>query len=207
MVAEERLRIAQEVHDVVAHAMVAINVQAGVAAHLIDRRPEQAKASLRDIKATSGAALVDLRGTLGLLRDQDGAAPVRPTGSLAGVPELANPLRAAGVEVDVLVEGLQDRVPSSVGQAVYRIVQEAATNIMRHAGARRASILVAVGVDSVDVRVEDDGAARASVDGAVVAGSGNGLGGMRERATTLGGHLDVGRLPDGGWSVHVVLPL
>ncbi len=207
MIAEERLRIAREVHDVVAHAMVAINVQAGVAAHVLDRRPEQARSALQQIKATSGAALTDLRATLGLLREEGVAAPVRPTECLAGVPELATPLRAAGIEVDVAMEGLQDRVPSPVGAAAYRIVQEATTNVLRHAGARGATILVDVGRDAVEVRVDDDGAALVPVGGPVEPGSGNGLRGMSERATTLGGRLEAGRRDDGGWRVHAVLPL
>lgn len=207
MVAEERLRIAREVHDVVAHAMVAINVQAGVAAHVIDGRPDQARTALQEIKATSGAALTDLRATLGLLREEGAAAPVAPAECLAAVPGLAAPLRAAGIEVDVSVQGLQDRVPSPVGAAAYRIVQEASTNILRHAGAQRAEIVVDVGRDAVDVRVEDDGAALAPVHGPVAGGSGNGLRGMAERAATLGGRLESGRQDDGGWRVHAVLPL
>lgn len=206
-VAEERLRIAREVHDVVAHAMVAINVQAGVAAHLIDQRPEQARSALHEIKATSGAALTDLRATLGLLREEGEGAPVRPTECLSAVPELAAPLRAAGIEVDVRVEGPEERVPAAVGAAAYRIVQEAATNILRHAGARRASIHVVVGPGGVDVLVDDDGAALVPVGGPVAAGSGNGLRGMAERAGTLGGRLDAGPHGEAGWRVHAVLPL
>lgn len=207
MLAEERLRIAQEVHDVVAHAMVAINVQAGVAAHVLDRRPEQARSALREIKAMSGEALTDLRATLGLLREDGIAAPVRPTESLSEVAELASPLRAAGIEVDVEVDGLRDRVPAPVGAAAYRIAQEASTNVLRHAGARRVAIRVDVGRAAVEVRVDDDGAALVPVGGPVAPGSGNGLRGMSERAAALGGRLEAGRRDDGGWSVHAVLPL
>lgn len=206
MIAEERLRIAQEVHDVVAHAMVAINVQAGVAAHVLDRRPDQARSALQEIKATSGSALTDLRATLGILRDEGAAAPVRPAEGLADVAELAGPLRAAGITVDVAVQGLQDRVPSPVGRAAYRIVQEASTNILRHAGAREVAIRVEVGRDALEVRVDDDGAALVPVGGPVAAGSGNGLRGMAERAAMLGGRLEAGRQGDGGWRVHAVLP-
>lgn len=206
MLAEERLRIAREVHDVVAHAMVAINVQAGVAAHVLDRRPEQVRSALHEIKATSGAALSDLRATLGLLREEGAAAPVRPAEGLADVPELASPLRAAGIEVDVTVQGLRDHVPSPVGAAAYRIVQEASTNILRHAGARRAIIFVDVGREALEVRVDDDGAALLAIGGPVAAGSGSGLRGMAERAATLGGRLEAGRQDDGGWRVHAVLP-
>lgn len=207
LVAEERLRISQEVHDVVAHAMVGINVQAGMAAHVLDRQPELARSALEMIKATSGAALTDLRATLGLLREPDAAAPVVPTERLSEIVDLAEPLRAAGVEVEVAINGLQERVPSSVGAIAYRIVQEASTNILRHAGARRAAITVEVGRDTLDVCVEDDGASLVPVSGPVEAGSGNGVRGMAERARSLGGHLDVGRQADGHWRVHAVLPL
>ncbi len=207
LLGEERLRIAREVHDVVAHAMVAINVQAGVAAHVLDRRPEQARTALQEIKATSGAALTDLRATLGLLREEGADAPVRPTESLGEVAELAAPLRAAGVAVGVAVEGLHDHVPSAVGAAAFRIVQEATTNVLRHAGARRVEIRVDVGREAVTVRVDDDGAALVGVGGPVEAGSGNGLRGMAERVATLGGRLDAGRREDGGWSVRAELPL
>ncbi|CAA9525327.1 MAG: Two-component system sensor histidine kinase, partial [uncultured Thermoleophilia bacterium] len=206
MVAEERLRIAQEVHDVVAHAMVAINVQAGMAAHVLDRSPERTRAALRAIKDASSVALTDLAGTLGALRDHGDAVPFRPTGSLSGLEELAAPLRGAGIDVEVAVKGPEDLVPAAIGAAAYRIVQEATTNILRHAGARRASITVEVTDDAVDLAVEDDGAALAPVGGPVDAGTGNGLRGMTERAATLGGRLDAGRRPDGGWRVHAVLP-
>lgn len=207
LVAEERLRIAQEVHDVVAHAMVAISVQAGMAGHMLDRRPEEARTALRSIKGAADVALADLAGTLGLLRDDDGVAPLRPTGSLAGLEELAVPLRSAGIDVRVAVAGREERVPAAVGAAAFRIAQEATTNVLRHAGATRVSITVDVGAEAVEVRVEDDGAALAPVGGPVEGGTGNGLRGMAERATTLGGRLDAGRGADGGWRVHAVLPL
>ena len=210
MVAEERLRIARDVHDVVAHAMVAISVQAGVAAHVLDRGPPEARTALRAIKDTSDAALADLTRTLGVMRDDDAPAPLRPAGDSAGlaaVAGLAAPLRGAGLTVDVSVEGPQDRVPPAIGAAAFRIAQEAATNILRHAGAERASIAVEVGGDVVDLIVEDDGAALTPVGGAVETGSGNGLLGMTERATAVGGRLDAGRQPDGTWRVHAVLPI
>ncbi len=207
LVAEERLRIAQEVHDVVAHAMVAISVQAGTAAHVLDRRPDQARTALRAIKDASDAALADLARTLGLLRDDDAPAPLRPTEALSGLAELAVPLRGAGIAVDVAISGRDDRVPPEISAAAFRIAQEATTNILRHAGAGRASIAVAVGEGSVVITVEDDGAAPVTVGGPVKAGSGNGLRGMRERAAALGGRLDAGRQPDGRWRVHAELPL
>ena len=203
--ADERLRIAREVHDVVAHAMVAINVQAGVAAHVLHKRPGQAESALTEIKRVSGAALDDLRATLGLLRDEHAAAPVQPTRVLSGVPDLAAPLRAAGVRVEVDLDGPEERVTSPVGAAAYRIVQEALTNVLRHADASSAAVRVAVGANRVEIDVRNDSVAPSADPPAN--GAGNGLRGMAERAEALGGRVEAGRLPDGGWQVHAVLPL
>jgi signal transduction histidine kinase len=202
---DERLRIAQEVHDVVAHAMVAINVQAGVAAHVLHKRPGQAETALTEIKRVSGAALDDLRATLGVLRDEGAAAPVHPTRVLSEVPDLAAPLRAAGVRVDVDLDGPEERVPSPVGAAAYRIVQEALTNVLRHADASSAAVRVAIGARSVEIDVRNDTVGPATASPAD--GAGAGLRGMAERAEALGGRIEAGRLPDGGWQVHAVLPL
>jgi len=202
-IGDERLRIAREVHDVVAHAMVAINVQAGVAAHLIDRDPEQARSALRDIKAASGEALTDLRATLGVLRGEDGAAPVTPATRLRDVPELATGLRAAGVDVDL--EVCEDAgVPAAVEAASYRIVQEALTNVLRHAQASRVQVTVSAEDGGVRVEVVDDGTGgrRRGAPG----GSGNGVRGMRERAEAIGGTLESGPAPEGGWRVLARIP-
>jgi signal transduction histidine kinase len=203
--ADERLRIAQEVHDVVAHAMVAINVQAGVAAHVLHKRPGQAETALTEIKRVSGAALDDLRATLGLLRDENAAAPVHPTRVLAEVRELAGPLRAAGVRVEVDLHGPEERVPSAVGTAAYRIVQEALTNVLRHADASSAAVSVAIGARSVEIDVRNDSAGPLAEP--APNGSGSGLRGMAERAEALGGRVEAGPRPEGGWQVHAVLPL
>src|SRR5918995_1835745 len=153
---DERLRIAREVHDVVAHTMVAINVQAGVAAHLIDTDPGQARSALRDIKATSGEALRDLRATLGVLRGDHAAAPLGPSSGLGDLDELAGALRAAGVAVRLDV-GELGQVPAAVHAAGYRIVQESLTNVLRHARATHARVRVAREGDAVRVEVTDDG--------------------------------------------------
>jgi signal transduction histidine kinase len=200
--ADERLRIAQEVHDVVAHAMVAINVQAGVAAHVLHKRPGQAETALTEIKRVSGAALDDLRATLGLLRAEDAAAPVHPTRVLSEVRDLAAPLRAAGLQVDVELDGPEERVPSPVGAAAYRIVQEALTNVLRHADASSADVRVAIGARSVEIDVRNDGATAPAANG-----GGRGLRGMSERAEALGGRIEAGPRPEGGWQVHATLPL
>jgi signal transduction histidine kinase len=202
---DERLRIAREVHDVVAHAMVAINVQAGVAAHLIDRDPAQARSALRDIKAASGEALADLRAALGVLREGDGGAPIGPATRLRDLDELAAGLRAAGVRVELEVADVTD-VPAAVQATGYRIVQEALTNVLRHARASAARVTVAREGAVLRVEVVDDGIG-AHPPGAAADGSGNGLRGMRERATALSGTLESGPAEHRGWRVLARLPL
>jgi signal transduction histidine kinase len=201
---EERLRIAREVHDVVAHAMVAINVQAGVAAHRLDQDPEQARTALRAIKDASGEALADLRATLGVLRGDDAEAPVRPATGLGDLDELAAGLRAAGVEVELDV-GDVDGLPGAVQAAGYRIVQEALTNALRHAGAAHVRVRIRREGEVVRVVVADDGGG-AAANGAG-GGSGTGVPGMRERAAALGGTLEAGPAAGGGWRVAAELPV
>ena len=199
---DERLRIAREVHDVVAHAMVAINVQAGVAAHLIERDAGEARQALLHIKRTSGDALADLRATLGVLRDSDQAAPVGPAAGLDDLDAVAEQLRATGVEVAVDVDSV-GTVPTPVQSAGYRIVQEALTNVLRHAGARAVRVVVRADEDMLTIVVADDGPGHAGATG----GAGTGVRGMRERAEALGGSLSVGPGEDGGWRVEATLPL
>ncbi|MCW2816686.1 MAG: Two component integral rane sensor signal transduction histidine kinase [Nocardioides sp.] len=209
-VGEERLRIARDVHDVVAHAMVAINVQAGVGAHLLDRDRELARTTLRDIKKLSGDALGDLRSMLGLLRpddDDDTAVPVQPTQGLAEIDDLREGLGSAGVDLQVTIDPTADSLPAPIGAAGYRIVQEALTNVMRHAGPTCARVRVTRDGDSpvVVIEVEDDGGTAPSpLDRS---GSGNGLRGMRERAAAVGGSLEAGPRDGGGWRVSASLPV
>jgi signal transduction histidine kinase len=198
---QERLRIAREVHDVVAHSMVAINVQAGVAAHLLDQDAEQARQALLHIKRTSGDALNDLRATLGLLRDTGQQAPTAPAAGLEDLDDVAGQLRAAGVAVSLDVD--TDRaVPTPVHAASYRIVQEALTNVLRHADARTAAVVARADGDTLTISVVDDGTGRSTAKGA-----GAGVRGMRERAEALGGTLHAGPGPGGGWRVDATLPL
>jgi signal transduction histidine kinase len=199
---EDRLRIAREVHDVVAHSMVAINVQAGVAAHLIEHDTEQAREALLQIKRTSGDALNDLRATLGILRDTAQPAPVGPAAGLDDLDAVAGGLRAAGVAVTVDVDTV-GAVPAPVHAAGYRIVQEALTNVLRHAGARTATVLVRADDDVLTIVVADDGIGHSRPTG----GSGAGVRGMRERAEALGGTLRAGPGAEGGWRVEATLPL
>ncbi len=199
---DERLRIAREVHDVVAHAMVAINVQAGVAAHLIERDAGEAREALLHIKRTSGDALADLRATLGVLRDRDQAAPVGPAAGLGDLDAVAEQLRATGVEVRVDVDAV-GMVPTPVHSAGYRIVQEGLTNVLRHADAQAVSVVVRVDEDMLTIVVTDDGPGRTGS----TEGTGAGVRGMRERAEALGGTLSAGPGEDGGWRVQATLPL
>jgi signal transduction histidine kinase len=198
---EERLRIARDVHDVVAHSMSEINVQAGVAAHLMDRDPEQARSALRHIKKASGDALTDLRATLGVLRGSDGGAPVEPTGGPDSLDELAAGLRAAGVQVALDVDELPPGA-AAVRPAAYRIVQEALTNVLRHADATSVQVRVRCDAEQVTIDVHNDGTGSGAPGG-----SGQGIRGMRERAAALGGTLESGPAPGGGWRVSARLPV
>jgi signal transduction histidine kinase len=205
-VGEERLRIARDVHDVVAHAMVAINVQAGVGAHLLDRDPELARRTLEDIEKVSGEALSDLRSTLGMLRDGAGendAAPVRPAQSLRELDELGESLRTAGIEVDLDIDPATATLPASVTSTGYRIVQEALTNVVRHASGSHARVRVTRDDETLLIEVQDDGRGEGS---ATPAGAGQGVRGMRERAQAAGGTLEAGPQADGGWLVVATLP-
>jgi signal transduction histidine kinase len=203
-IGEERLQIAREIHDVVAHAMTAINVQAGVAAHLIDRDPQQAHDALRAIKRTSGDALSELRATLNVLRDagRPDAAPLGPSAGLHDLEALTAGLRDAGVEVELDVGPIAG-LPAPVHSTGYRIVQEALTNVARHAHASRASVHVRREPEAVTIEVSDDGPGFNGVASA----PGNGLRGMRERAAAVGGSVDAGHRDGGGWQVRASLPI
>lgn len=208
-VGDERLRIARDVHDVVAHAMVAINVQAGVGAHLLDRDPEQARGTLLDIKKTSGEALADLRSTLGVLRDPGGAddVPVQPVLSLCELAGLREGLDAAGLRLELDVDPAAAGLPASVDATGYRIVREALTNVVRHASSDEAVVRVRLEAGRVVIEVEDDGAGRRTPVNGTAPGTGNGLRGMHERALAVGGSLEAGPRRDGGWRVAASLPV
>jgi signal transduction histidine kinase len=212
-VGEERLRIARDVHDVVAHAMVAINVQAGVGAHLLDRDPEQARRTLEDIQKVSGEALSDLRSTLGMLRADTGrdtgqdAVPIRPAQGLNELDELGESLRTAGIEVDLDIDPMTATLPASVTSTGYRIVQEALTNVVRHASGSHARVRVTRDDDTVVIEVLDDGRDDGrGEEPAAPPGTGQGVRGMRERAQAAGGTLEAGPLAGGGWRVVATLP-
>ncbi|MDX6599342.1 MAG: hypothetical protein QOE87_3229 [Gaiellales bacterium] len=197
--ADERLRIAREVHDSIAHALVAINVQAGVAAHL--GATAGAHAALLDIKSVSAEALGDLRATLGLLRESHESAPTEPPLGLDALPQLVERARGAGLSAEADFADIGAAIPTTVGQAGFRIVQESLTNVLRHADATRASIRVRVRQGALEIEVENDGR------DASPAVAGLGLRGMAERADALGGRLVAGPRAGGGWRVHALLPL
>jgi signal transduction histidine kinase len=199
----ERLRIAREVHDTVAHAIAVINVQAGVTAHVLDKRPEQARETLVTIEQTSARALGELRATLGMLRDVDDRRA--PTPGLSQVDELVGMAREAGLDVKLEVASPPRELPSAVDQAAYRILQESITNVIRHAGPARVTVSLTYGPDELELRVADDG--RGPRDAGHGAEGGQGIVGMRERAALLGGELTAGARPGGGFQVRARLPL
>lgn len=203
---EERLGIARELHDVVAHSISLINVQAGVALELVDQRPEQAREALAAIKQTSKDALVEVQSMLGALRRDGESAPRTPTRGLAELETLVSRAELAGLTVDVRVDGTAAPLPPSVDLAAYRIVQEALTNVVRHAEATTATVLLDYRVDQLAVQVDDDGRGAGPGEPRPDA-SGNGLAGMRERADALGGTLSAAPRTDGGWRVRAVLPI
>jgi signal transduction histidine kinase len=205
--ARERARIARELHDVVAHHVSVMAVQAGAARRVAATRPERAREALESIEGAARQALVELRRLLGVLRG-GGEAPAGARSPQPGLGELAalvEQTRAAGLAVELVVEGDDRRsVQAAVGLSAYRIVQEALTNTLKHAGASRATVLVRYGAADLDVRVEDDG--RGIVDHDELERGGHGLLGMRERAALFGGELRAGPRLGGGFRVQARLP-
>ncbi|HEX2159636.1 MAG TPA: sensor histidine kinase [Actinomycetes bacterium] len=209
---EERMRIARELHDVVSHTIGVISVQAGVAAHLLHRRPDKAADSLAAIRQASDEALGELHAMLGVLREgggEDGRAPLAPAPGLAELDTLVAQAAGAGVEVTVSLEGEPRRLPPAVDLAAYRVVQESLTNVARHAGASRAEVSVRHSDGRLVVEVTDDGRARPGNGPGNANGNGSGQGilGMRERARALGGSLEAGPRPGGGFRVQATLPV
>ncbi|MDF3300238.1 sensor histidine kinase [Streptomyces tropicalis] len=204
-VAAERVRIARELHDVVAHHIALINAQAGVAAHLGEHRPEQLVAALEDIRETSRSALDELRVTVALLRQSDDPeAPRDPIPGLAQVPTLLASFERAGLAVRHARHGSAEPLAPAVDVAAYRIVQEALTNVRKHAGADHARLYLHYRPTWLTITVEDDGPA-ASYE--PQPGTGHGLIGMRERAASVGGRLSARARPEGGFTVTAELPL
>lgn len=196
---EERLRIARELHDVLGHNISLINVQAAAALHGLKKRPEDAEQALQTIKDISKETLRELRTTLGVLRQVDEDAPTAPADSLSRLDAL---LETSGLKVHTELSGDLDKVPVEVDLAATRIIREALTNVARHSGADEATLAVSAADDHILIRVEDDGPGVTYTEG-----SGFGLRGMRERAAALGGTLEAGPRPEGGFRVLATLPL
>ena len=203
-IAEDRLGIARDLHDSVAHAMTVINVQAGAAAHVVDRRPEVAKGALLSIRRTSRDVLEELSVMLSVLREPTAPAARDPVPGLAQVRSLITEIHDDDLVVSMVVRGSLDRVPASIGTAAYGIVQESLTNILRHAEAREAEIRIVAGdAGELTVSVVDDGSSgAASSNGSGAERVGVGLRGMRERAEASGGRFVAGRLAQGGFRVQ-----
>ncbi|MFC4536030.1 sensor histidine kinase [Sphaerisporangium dianthi] len=207
-VTDERLRIARELHDVVAHSMTLITVKAGVADHVAEVRPQEARKALREIEAVSRGALVEMRHMLGVLRsegDGETAAELCPAPGLSELSELAERAALAGVRVELDVTGAGG-LPEGVELSAYRIVQEALTNVVRHAAPAHCRVTVRGGGGEVRVRVVDDGPGARVLPGPGGPGGGHGLVGMRERVVMYGGSFEAGPLAAGGFAVTATLP-
>lgn len=220
----ERLRIAREVHDTVAHAIAIINVQSGVTAHVLDKRPEVAREALRAIEQTSSRALREMRAILGVLRDDDGDddGGRGPYPGLGQIGELAAKAREAGLDLKLEETPPAAPLPSAVGSAAFRIVQESITNVIRHVGPTGVTVALTPGIEALEIRVTDEGRRAApghdpahprllapypTGTGSAATPPGRGIPGMRERCRLLGGELDAAPLPGGGFEVRARLPL
>ena len=202
----ERLRISRELHDIVAHSIGVIALQAGAAARVIDTQPQRARDALREVETASRETLAGLRQVLGAIRrtgpGQEPGAPREPAPCLADVERLAAATTAAGVRVDVQWQGERRPLPADVELAAYRIIQESVTNVIRHARTSSCQVLIDSQEDELAIDVTDSGHGPGSA-----AGSGHGLAGMRERAALLGGALAAGPRPEGGFRVTARLPV
>jgi signal transduction histidine kinase len=201
-VSAERARIARELHDVAAHSLSVMVVQAGAARSVLGTAPDAAAEALGAITTTGRQTIADMARLLGFLETDD----MRNLGGVSRIGDLVSQARQAGLPVEVKITGPVRRLPSDVDLAAYRIVQEGLTNALKHAGGARTRVLVAYEDEVVRIEVRDDGQARISHPLAS-SGSGQGLQGMRERVAMAGGELTAGRLPDGGWAVSARLPL
>jgi signal transduction histidine kinase len=205
--AEERLRIARELHDVFGHTLATISVQAGVGIHLLHQRPGQAVEALTTIKQISDQGLTDVKTILGVLRaDSDPDQPRTPRGGLDHLDALLDPVRTAGVQPQLTVHGSVRPLPAAVDLAAYRILQEALTNVLRHARARTVQLDLRYEPSQVVIRILDDGTAANPGQADTNGHDGHGISGMRERALALSGQFTAGPHPDGGFQVRCALP-
>jgi signal transduction histidine kinase len=205
-VIEERLRIARELHDVISHSISMINVQAGVAAHVMEERPEQAREALLAIKGSSKEVLRELRAILGILRDVDEVDSKAPAPGLAQLDVLVGTITRAGLPTTVSLAGSARPLPPGIDLIAYRIVQESLTNVLRHAGPATVEVKVSYEGARVVIEVADDGQGIGAPTNGQGAGRGHGIAGMRERAAAVGGELEAGPRPVRGFRVRACLP-
>jgi signal transduction histidine kinase len=207
-VREERVRIAREMHDVIAHTLAVMTVQAGVGRRLAGKRPEEAACALESIEAIGRTAQDELRVVLGLLRDgEGGTAPLAPAPRLIDVKNLADTVRASGVSVELRMEGTDRQLSPSLELSVYRVMQEALTNVVKHAPGARAAAEVTVSAGKVRLVVRDDGGPGGGEAPRAGPGSGHGIAGMRERIGAFGGWLAAGPAAGGGFQVTAEVPI
>ena len=207
-VALERGRIAREMHDVVAHNVSVVVVQASAAERLLATDPERAKNAMREVAETGRQALTEMRRVVGALREDDGSADLAPQPGIADLRGLADRVEDAGLPVELSVQGTERPLPASAALSAYRIVQEALTNTLRHAGPARARVILRYLPDALEIQVSDNGAATdARAADRSADGAGHGLIGMRERVALFGGELSAGPRPEGGFSVVARIPI
>jgi len=212
-IVEERLEIARELHDVLAHSLSVIAIQSGVGRHVMDDQPEEARRALLAVETTSRSALDELRRVLGVLRRRDDGADLAPTPTLDDLEALIGGVRAAGVRVDLIVEGLVPALSAGLQLAVYRIVQEALTNVVKHARAATTTVKLSFPIGEIVVEVKNNGVAkrfgtigRSSNRALLESEEGHGIVGMTERALAFDGTLSAVHLPEGGFRVRAQLP-
>ena len=197
---DERSRIARELHDVIAHTVSVIGLQAGAAERMLDRDPERAREPLQSIQLRARESVLELRRLLGILREDDQPAELAPQPRLAALDQLVEQVAAAGLALELRIEGEAETLPPGIELSAYRIVQEALTNVLKHAHATRAEVVVRYCDRSLELEVSDNGSS------ATMNGSGHGLIGMRERAALYGGAIAISLMPEGGFCVRARLP-
>jgi signal transduction histidine kinase len=200
-IADERARIARELHDVIAHSVSVMTVQAGAARLLLEQDLERARSSLVSVEETGRQALAEMRRLLGILRAEEQPAALVPQPGIGELGALVEKVRSAGLPVEVVIEGTPQALPPGIDLAAYRVLQEALTNTIKHAGAARARVLIRFAPTALELSVTNDG--RVTKDGR----AGHGLVGMRERVSLYGGEFEAGPQPEGGYVVRARLPL
>jgi signal transduction histidine kinase len=204
-VINERVRIARELHDVVAHHVSVMGIQAGGARRVLPQQPEKAKEALSLIESSSRQAVSELHRLLGFLRQGQKTDELSPQPSLRQLGTLVNDMQEAGLPVEVKIEGVQRQLPPGIELSAYRIIQEALTNTLKHAGAAKATVTIRYANNTVDLEIVDNGKGLTRTDAKELRGKG--IMGMRERVSLHEGRFQAGNIPDGGFSVKVTLPV